>query len=325
MELFRVTDPAHASVLAPPQNRTVARRGGFLIFASDRTGTWQLFSVDLKSWRIHQITTVESLNVSSFSLTPDDRYVVLIAADSLGRVPVGGGRLQPLHRLSSSSNGGMAVIPDGPSVLLAEGATRLLRIPMGKGVPTPVVENKEGVLDPLPRPRRAAIAYRSRDNALWLAHLDGSRNTRLRLGARPAGPAQWSADGRSLFYLTSPEESRKPVELREFNPDAGEDKLVAATSQYIRFSANSDASVFVAASSSKAGPYVLLMVRSVRRELALCEHKSSDPAAASPFFSPNSQQIFFQSDRHGKPAIYAMPVAWLVEKTESEDVTTELK
>jgi oligogalacturonide lyase len=35
----------------------------------------------------------------------------------------------------------------------------------------------------------------------------------------------------------------------------------------------------------------------------------------APIFSPSSQRVFFQSDRHGKPAIYSMSVEKLVEQT----------
>jgi oligogalacturonide lyase len=85
----------------------------------------------------------------------------------------------------------------------------------------------------------------------------------------------------------------------------------------VSFGANADSSVFVGASGSKASPYLLLLVRSVRRELTLCEHRASDPRLVSPQFSPNSQRVFFQSDRHGKMAIYSMRVEKLVEETES--------
>jgi oligogalacturonide lyase len=39
----------------------------------------------------------------------------------------------------------------------------------------------------------------------------------------------------------------------------------------------------------------------------------------APIFSPNSQRIFFQSDRDGKMAIYAMTVDRLVEATEIDE------
>ena len=91
------------------------------------------------------------------------------------------------------------------------------------------------------------------------------------------------------------------------------------TSQFVAFGGNGDSSVFVGASGSKASPYVLLLVRSVKRELTLCEHRASDPALVNPMFSPNSQRIFFQSDRDGKMAIYAMVVEKLVAETETEE------
>ena len=98
-----------------------------------------------------------------------------------------------------------------------------------------------------------------------------------------------------------------------------QDKLVAPTSQFVSFGRNADGSVFVGASGSLASPYVLVLVRSVRRELTLCEHKSSDPALVAPIFSPTSQRIYFQSDRHGKAAIYSVVLDKFLEKTETDE------
>jgi oligogalacturonide lyase len=173
---------------------------------------------------------------------------------------------------------------------------------------------------PLARPARASALYRSADS-LWLAHFDGSRQFKLKTPAGGLGQAMWSPDGRQVFYLHS--EPGRAHALRQHDPDTGEDKLLASTSQYAAFSCNRDASVLVGASESKAGPYVLLLIRSVRREFALCEHKSAEPARVSPVFTPDSQKIFFQSDRHGKPAIYSMVVDKLVEKTEEEEAELE--
>jgi len=68
---------------------------------------------------------------------------------------------------------------------------------------------------------------------------------------------------------------------------------------------------------SKASPYILLLVRYVKREHALCEHHASDPTQVAPIFSPNSRRVFFHSDRHGKTAIYSVRVERLVEETDS--------
>ncbi len=117
--------------------------------------------------------------------------------------------------------------------------------------------------------------------------------------------------------MNFPESGKQLNNIREFDPDANEDRRVADTSQYVHFGRNADASVFAGASSSKASPYILLLVRSVKRELALCEHRASDPTQVAPIFSPNSQRVFFHSDRHGKTAIYSVRVERLVEETDS--------
>ncbi len=127
----------------------------------------------------------------------------------------------------------------------------------------------------------------------------------------------WSADGRTVLYLSFPEDRKQLNNIREFEPDTNEDRFVANTSQYVCFDRNGDASVFAGASGSKASPYVLLLVRAAKRELALCEHKAGDPSQVAPVFSPNSQRVFFHSDRNGKIAIYSVRVERLVEETDS--------
>ena len=61
---------------------------------------------------------------------------------------------------------------------------------------------------------------------------------------------------------------------------------------------------------------MLLLLRTTRREFSLCEHKATKPELVSPIFSPDSQRIYFQSDRHGKPALYQVRVNRFVEETE---------
>ena len=82
--------------------------------------------------------------------------------------------------------------------------------------------------------------------------------------------ALWSADGRTIDYLNIPADRKQLNNIREFTPDTNEDQFVSSTSQFVSFNRNGDTSVFVGASGSKASPYMLLLVRSVKRELALC-------------------------------------------------------
>ena len=107
----------------------------------------------------------------------------------------------------------------------------------------------------------------------------------------------------------------KLSEIHEVSTDSPREECVASTSSFAAFAPNGDASVFVGASRSKAQPTVILLVRSVRRELTLCEHRARDARAVSPVFSPDSRRVYFQSDHEGKRALYSVNVELLVEPT----------
>ncbi|MDE3195573.1 MAG: PD40 domain-containing protein, partial [Acidobacteriota bacterium] len=142
----------------------------------------------------------------------------------------------------------------------------------------------------------------------------GNRRLKLAPSGR-VGEAVWSPSGQTLIYLHIPDDTKELISLREYAPGSGADREVAHTSQFARFACNGDASVFAGASRSKASAYLLLLLRVTRRELTLCEHHASDPGMVSPVFPPNSQSIFFVTDRHGRPAIYRVPVEKFVAET----------
>lgn len=112
------------------------------------------------------------------------------------------------------------------------------------------------------------------------------------------------------------------MELREVDLTTGQDNFLARTSQYAQFVPNGDATVFLGASASRGAPYLLLLLRKVRRELPLCEHRSSDPR---PAISANSQRVVFQTDRHGKMVIYMVAVERLLERTGEEAEEEEIE
>src|ERR1700691_5019186 len=64
-EVLRLTDPAHSSLLPAYYNRVLARRGGFLLYASDDTGSAQACRMDLHSGESRRLTEAAHLDVSS--------------------------------------------------------------------------------------------------------------------------------------------------------------------------------------------------------------------------------------------------------------------
>jgi oligogalacturonide lyase len=324
--VFRLTNPEVRSVLPPHYGRAVSRKGNFLVYASDASGSMQAWRMDLKSGEARQLTDAENFDPACFTLLSDEKSLCYVDG---GRVHAGSFAALKPRQVYQAPEGyrltALSVADDGlfAGVVERKGSHyRLQSIRMADGSAATLAEADEEFNDPVPRPRRASILYR-RSGGLWLANLDGKQNYRLRLADGQAEEAIWSPEGRTVLYLNVPADSRKLRNIREFTPDTNEDKAVSDTTQYACFARNADASVFVGASRSLASPHVFLLVRAVKREFTLCEHRSSDPAAVLPIFSPNSQNIFFTSDRHGKLAIYRIAVEKLVEQTDDSPSVNE--
>jgi oligogalacturonide lyase len=319
LEVVRLTDPAYSSTLPAFYNRAFTGNGAYLLFASARLGPPQAFRMDLKSGETRQLTAAEGLDPATLTFTPDSRAFCYCAGRSLFHA-VPGSAEREIYRVPDGweRGRGMTVGPDGTHATLVEtrgGASRLRMIPLASGAPRTVTESATTMADPLPRPRRAQTLYRGSDRGLWLVDDDGRNNQRLKLAPGRVAAALWAPDGRTLLYLSFPEDPAQLHAIREFNPDTGSGKLIARTSQFASFSANRDSSVFAGASENRASPYVLLLLRVTGAERPLCEHRAADPSTVCPVFSPDSQQLYFQSDRDGQPAIYSMRLDILVENT----------
>lgn len=323
-DVYRLTDPTYSSVLPAWYNRFMARNSGWMLFGCDRSGSFQAFRIELKTGAMRQLTEAAELDPSSLTLTPDDRSFCYFAGRSLFLAGVGNLRDRELYQVPAEWERcpGLSVGPNGTEATFAErrGETSRLRmVPFAKGAPRTVVEAPFVMSDPIPRPMRAQILYRQQDSAIWLVNMDGAQNHALKTAPGRLASANWSPDGKTVLYLNFPADRTQLHTIREYTPDTSTDRLVAKTSQFVALGFNRDTSVFAGASGSIASPYMLLLLRVTERELSLCEHKSSHPENATPSFTPDSQRVYFQSDRDGKPAIYGMHVERFVEKTDPDE------
>jgi oligogalacturonide lyase len=322
IEVYRLTNSEYSTTLTAYYNRGIARNSAWMICCSDRTGSPQGFRLDLKTGEMKQLTDARELDGVTLTLVPDNRSLCYFAGRSLFFTLLASGRERELYRIPEGweRTGGMSVGPDGTHATLVErqGDTfRLRMVALAGGAARTVIEGPAPMSDPIPRPMRAQILYRQGEGSVWMVNMDGTQNRRLKLAPGGIGTPNWSTEGRTIVYLNFPEDKTQLNNLREFTPDTGADKMIGKTSQFASFGANRDTSVFVGASRNHASPAVLLFLRVAHSERTLCEHKSRAEWVA-PLFSPDSQRIYFQSDRHGKPAIYSMHVERLVEKTEVE-------
>jgi oligogalacturonide lyase len=328
LEVFRLTDPEHSSGMPAGYNRTFARGSGWMLFWSDRGGSRQAFRMELRSGETRQVTGAEDLDGSSLVLTPDNRSFCYFAGRSLWLASLATLKERELYALPEGWDRcpGMSVEPDGTHALFTErrgGGSRLRMVSLAHGAARTVMEALFEMAHPIPRPggqARSQILYRRGDEALWMVNADGKQNRQVPAAPGRIGTANWSTDGKTVLYLSLPEDRSQLNAIREYEPDGKTDKLVAKTSQFADFGFNRDGSVFVGASRNAASPTILLLLRATRRELTICEHKASHPESVGPRFAPDSQRIYFESDRHGKPAIYCMHVERLVEKTGGDTV-----
>jgi len=319
LEVYRLTEPNYSSTLPAYSNRIISRNSAFLLFCSDRSGTPQAFRMDLKNGETRQLTDAQDLDGASLNLLPDGRSFCYFGGRTLYLLSFSNLKERELYTIPEGweRGPGLCVGADSAHVLFAERreqASRLRSVPLVRGQARSILEIPAVIENPIERPLRGQILYRRSGEGLWLVNSDGRQNRRLKLAAGGVGPANWSADGRALLYLNYPEDPKQLNAIREYFVDDDSDKLVARTSQYVHFGFNRDTSVFVGASRNVASPVILILLRVTRRELTLCEHKASHPETVAPMFSPDAQRIYFQSDRHGKPALYSMHVERLVEK-----------
>jgi len=322
LEVLRLTDPAHSCFIPAYYNGVLARHGGFLLYSSDDTGSPQACRMDLHSGESHRLTEAAQMDASSIAMLPDERSFCYWDGPALDQMAFSNLRMRQVYEVAAGWERcpGASIADDGTALIgeSRDGASRLRVIGLQKGAARTVTEPPWILSHPQARPKRAQVLDRQADQALWLVNSDGPQNRKLPLADGSIGPARWSPDGRTVLYLNFPSDPTQLHAIRECSPDQNTDKLVARTSQFAHFGCNTNTSVFVGASQNRAAPYILILLRLTRRELSLCEHRASNPAMVAPIFSADSQQIFFESDRDGKPAIYRVHVERLVEETEPE-------
>lgn len=314
-EILRVTDLAHNSWLPLASNRAFTRKGEALVFASDAGGSPQLYRFDFKPNKMRQLTEATALNTNTFTLTAGDRGLLYI--DGRKVLQTAAARDRVVYELPEDwvRSPRIAISEDGSMVVVSSSNGTKTRIAV-TGRAAAVLEERDGDIGTLyVRPRQAGVSYIA-GGGLWYLPLSTKKPVALRTAAGEVLSSLWTADGTTLLYLLKPAEKGKLTEIREIVPEGNKDSLVAKTSQFVHFQRNADATVFLGASGSVASPHLLLLVRSVRRELTICEHRCSDARLSRSVLAPNAARIAFQTDRHGKVVIYSMAVDRLIEQSE---------
>lgn len=320
MEVVRYTDPEYTSRLLPAHRRSVTRRSRAAIICSDAGGSGLLpATLDLRTGEISPVPGVTGpVAPEALELTADERSIAVLSAGAVRIVPLSGGRGATVHEPGRDSEvAEFQAAPDGRGVYVLERGRRgsAIRRSAGRGRPAETLAAGESTWSDLRvRPNRPGLLWRS-EGVFWYAERAAAPPEQLGLAGNVL-QTLWTVDGRALLYLSRKDSGS--IELREHVPDTAQDRLIGATTRFATFAANRDASVFAGLSGSSGAPYVLLLLRVTRRELTLCEHRTSNAPSSAVLFTPDSQRVLFETDRQGRTAIHGVSTAKLVEETGSD-------
>ncbi|MBV9304227.1 MAG: PD40 domain-containing protein [Acidobacteriaceae bacterium] len=309
--VVRLTSPVSTSLLPAPGNRFISSKRRFLIFASDRTGKATPFQLDLRTGRLRQLAQTENLLPHSLCMDETQRFLYLLDRTTLTELSLANLKIRTLGEEISAFS---SVKSGSEIVIVKQGRLARLSDPS-----TVLADGLASSVIPLIRPNGTGCFFSREvsvgDREFWYVSFNIAGSKPILLAKGSISNPLWSPDSSSLLFLRNVQTNVVVSELHEVLPETSVERRLASTSQFAAFAPNGDASVFVGASRSKAQPNIVLLLRSVQRELTLCEHRASQPSGVSPVFSPDSRRVYFQSDHQGKSALYSVNVETLVEPT----------
>jgi len=314
--VVRLTSLTSSSYLPSALNRFVSVKDRYLVFSSDRNGPMAPFQVDLHSGVVRQLASPAHLVAQSLCLDPKERWLYFLDGDRLTRTDLTkkDAKRQAPETLADGVSS-FSISSNGTAFLIRSGSLQSLET---SGEPQTILAAPDAGASCLAQPAGGLGCVVMRElgpseKEFWYAAAAGANPVLLAKGAI-ANPC-WSPNGQSLLFLR--DMSKQPdvvlTEIHEVGLNGLGEHCLAPTSMFASFAPNFDGSVFVGASRSKAQPNVVLLLRTAKREMTLCQHHASHPAGVSPSFSPDARRVYFQSDEEGKPALYSVNVELLVE------------
>lgn len=318
-QVTRWTEEAADAQIPGDLDRVMTRNDQQLLYASNRSGRWMPYLLQVPKGESLPVAETADLRPGSLAFLKDEKEVIYVDGPSLIRAQLRKPRTRELYEAESgwTPTGTLRISPDDRTAALLETrnqASRIVFVDLGSGKSRTVIETAQGALKPLDiHPRFGLLLLDSRGVPVFQG---GTAPPAM--APFPAGEvldARFDEAGGRLMYLIHTQGPPERTQLMELSLPGGSHQFVANTSKFATFSPNADSSVFVGASGSIAQPLLLLLLRVTRREFSLMEHSASQPSVVRPFFSHNSQLIFFQSDRLGKTCIFSVSVKGLVERT----------
>jgi oligogalacturonide lyase len=308
--VVRLTRPSSQSFFPETENRFVSSREAFLVFTSDRPGAFAPFHANLKTGLITQIADVRALRRQSLALDAREHALYFLDGDELRIVGLPHGK--PKTIVDSVTNYHLGGRLD---ILVIQQGDKLYRWASGGRQHLADNVSSRGVVSPAGNGCFFLREIAKDKKEIWYISFRGDP-PKLLVEGNISSP-YWRPDGEAVLFLNQVDRKSYIASIVcEAGLDGSPAREIVETSQFACFAPNGNGSVFVGASGSKAQPDIVILLRSAKREMVLCEHRATNPRAVCPAFSPNSQRVYFQSDHEGKSSLYSVNVERLVTETE---------
>ena len=320
----------------------------WLVFASKRTGRWQLYRSDLRTGEVERLTDEADLRNQSYAMHPNGREVFFFAGSAVGSAEVATRRVRRVmdlegrvpappsgHEMAFSADGRRAVIGCGGKgkthshVCLADLETgevkSALDWPNGWLCHFQICPaNRDWVtFDPLPDPQNDMSKSLEERARAWLLDVGTGRARPLLMcptGTRGTHE-YWGPSGRRMYFHHKTQPGWVPTSLASIGADGG-DWRTHYTSATLKLghSAITGDERWIVADVQEPGENPLLLVEAATgRSRTVCWPNSSSRTGVGsavshvhPSFSPLGTYVGFTSDRTGRPQVCVAPVGDLV-------------
>jgi TolB protein len=223
-------------------------------------------------------------------------------------VPADGGEAREVTR-SAYEKARVSWFPDGRHLLVNALDGRVFRVDGETGEEQEIVMPLRGMTDAVVSPDGGSIAFSlstgdSIDgNEIWVVGVDGGTPRRLTAMPFLQHDPQWSADGRSLYFLSSDStDTRQAHDIwRVSVATRSTEQLTAGELYHFELALAADGRL--AFSSNRSGDYEIYVQQGRRAPVQLTQAPGLDGA---PSWSPDGSRIAFHSTRGGALNVWVM-------------------